>query len=52
MLIQRFTRGELFNVADDPAQRVNRYAERPELVQRLAGRLGSIRGHYVPSEGS
>jgi arylsulfatase A len=36
--------GELFNLADDPAERVNRHAERPEIVERLAGRLRRIKG--------
>ena len=31
--------GELFNLKDDPAERVNRYADEPELVKRMSAML-------------
>ena len=36
-------RGELFDLAADLPQRANAYAERPEVVERLAARLAEIR---------
>ncbi len=35
--------GELFHLGDDLSQRVNRYAEHPEIVQRLRARLAEIK---------
>jgi arylsulfatase A-like enzyme len=41
--------GELFNLADDLAERTNRHAERPELVAHLAGRLRQIKNGHAPT---
>ncbi|GMV82022.1 MAG: arylsulfatase [Planctomycetota bacterium] len=35
--------GELFNLAEDPAERCNRYAERPDLVRELSAQLEQIK---------
>ncbi len=45
--------GELFNLEDDLAERVNRYAEQPELVAELTSRLREIQaGDAGPTEQS
>jgi len=36
--------GELFDLQDDPAERVNRFAEQPERVTRMRQRLSEVRG--------
>jgi arylsulfatase A-like enzyme len=44
-------RGELFNLREDPAQRHNRYAEKPELVHELKALLERYlrKGRSTPS---
>ena len=43
---------ELFNLREDLAERVNRYAERPDIADRLAQRLYEIRGEDSVPHGS
>jgi len=35
---------QLYNVREDPGQKVNRYREEPELVEKLAARLSELTG--------
>jgi arylsulfatase A-like enzyme len=43
--------GELFNLADDLAERHNLYGEQPEVVQRLGSRLEEIKAGDAPLSG-
>ena len=42
--------GELYNLADDPSERRNRYADEPEKVAELSKLLEQIKGDHHPQD--